>query len=257
MEAGKTGIWVLRERALSLGEHLVRGLDAVLYGPGAGEHVHGRAAFSGVYSEYHRWVLIMTTGIAVRYLKDLLQSKHEDPGVVVVDEAARQAVSLVGGHEGGANRLAYEVSRLTGATPVITTASEVGRDLVVGIGCRRGVSGEQIDKAIKGALAESGDGVEAVREVATIDVKAHEPALLRWCEDHGVGLRVFNRQQLRDRPWVSEPSGWVQQTIGVPGVCEPAALLASPRGRLVVTKRTRDGTAVAVVRDRPIWEECG
>ena len=257
MEMKEIGIWVLRERAFSLGRHLADGLDAVLQGPGAGQPLQDGTDFSSVYPKYRRWVLIMTTGIAVRYLKELLESKHKDPGVVVVDEAAQQAVSLVGGHEGGANRLTYQVSRLTGATPVITTASEVERDIVVGVGCRRGASNEQIDKAIKGALAESKAGVEAIREVATIDVKAHESGLLHWCEAHDAGLRAFTRQQLEDRPWVSEPSDWVQQTLGLPGVCEPAALLASPRGRLIVTKRRFDGVAVAVVRDRPIWEEGG
>jgi len=36
----------------------------------------------------------------------------------------------------------------------------------------------------------------------------------------------------------------------VDGVCEPCALIASPRGVLIVPKTTLDGVAVAVVADR-------
>jgi cobalt-precorrin 5A hydrolase/precorrin-3B C17-methyltransferase len=44
--------------------------------------------------------------------------------VVCVDEAGRFAVSLVGGHAGGANELAREVGGLLGAEPVVTTATD-------------------------------------------------------------------------------------------------------------------------------------
>lgn len=69
-------------------------------------------------------VLFLTVGAAVRLLAPLLADKQRDPGVVCVDEAARFAVALVGGHAGGANRLAERVAATFGATPVITTASD-------------------------------------------------------------------------------------------------------------------------------------
>ncbi|MFL5820209.1 MAG: precorrin-3B C(17)-methyltransferase [Solirubrobacteraceae bacterium] len=69
-------------------------------------------------------VLFLATGIAVRLLAPLLAGKRTDPGVVCVDDAARFAVALVGGHAGGANRLAERVAGALGAAPVITTASD-------------------------------------------------------------------------------------------------------------------------------------
>ncbi len=70
-------------------------------------------------------VCVMAAGIVVRELGPLLTSKHVDPGVVVVDAAGRFAVSLVGGHEGGANALAEAVAAITGGQAVVTTASDV------------------------------------------------------------------------------------------------------------------------------------
>jgi cobalt-precorrin 5A hydrolase/precorrin-3B C17-methyltransferase len=54
----------------------------------------------------------------------LLGDKASDPGVVCVDEGGRFAVSLVGGHGGGANELAERVGELLGAEPVVTTATD-------------------------------------------------------------------------------------------------------------------------------------
>ncbi|MFE0351130.1 precorrin-3B C(17)-methyltransferase [Streptomyces griseoluteus] len=89
----------------------------VYEGP-AGEAV--RAAFA----ECDRLVCFLATGATVRLLAPLLGDKAADPGVVCVDEGGRFAVSLVGGHGGGANELAYEVAQLLGAEPVVTTATD-------------------------------------------------------------------------------------------------------------------------------------
>ena len=69
-------------------------------------------------------VSFLATGATVRLLAPLLQDKAVDPGVVVVDEAQRFAVALVGGHGGGANALAHRVAEVLGATPVVTTATD-------------------------------------------------------------------------------------------------------------------------------------
>jgi cobalt-precorrin 5A hydrolase / precorrin-3B C17-methyltransferase len=69
-------------------------------------------------------VLIGATGIAVRAIGPLLSDKATDPAVVSVDDRAKHAIALAGGHAGGANHLAKEVAGLLGATPVVTTATD-------------------------------------------------------------------------------------------------------------------------------------
>ncbi len=70
-------------------------------------------------------IFIFSTGIAVRVIAPLLESKIKDPAIVVLDDNATHAVSLLSGHFGGANELAKKVSAITKATPVITTATDV------------------------------------------------------------------------------------------------------------------------------------
>ena len=112
--------------------------------PPGGSSSSNQQSFRAVYRKYRAWVFIGTTGIAVRYLQGLLEDKHTDPGVVLVDEAGRQVISLVGGHEGGANELTVCVANLLGAQPILTTATESLRPLILGIGCRRGVTLTQL-----------------------------------------------------------------------------------------------------------------
>ncbi|MEV1072476.1 precorrin-3B C(17)-methyltransferase [Micromonospora parva] len=69
-------------------------------------------------------VAFLATGAVVRIVAPLLDDKCTDPAVVVVDEAARHAVSLLGGHAGGGNALAEQVAALLDARPVITTATD-------------------------------------------------------------------------------------------------------------------------------------
>lgn len=70
-------------------------------------------------------IYIGAAGIAVRAIAPCLKDKMTDPAVVVVDEQGKYAVSLLSGHAGGANLLTRKTAELTGAVPVITTASDV------------------------------------------------------------------------------------------------------------------------------------
>lgn len=63
-------------------------------------------------------------GATTRLIADKLANKKTDPGVVVVDEAGRFVVPLVGGHVGGANELARTIAAAIGATAVVTTATD-------------------------------------------------------------------------------------------------------------------------------------
>ena len=246
-------IWIVRREAAKLGKFLARELGGELFPRSFAPTPTNRERFIQAFPTRQRWVLVMTTGIAMRYLDGLPKSKLADPAVVVVDEAARFAISLLSGHEGGANVLAYRVAAVTGATSVITTATESLKPLVIGIGCRRGVSAKQINAAVQAALKQASRPLSAVREIATIDLKAGEPGLVRWCRQHDLPLRIFSRQTVAGRPWVTQPSAWVKKNIGVDGVCEPCALLASHNGILIHPKTAFAGVTVAIVEEPRPW----
>lgn len=101
-------------------------------GPGALAFANTvRGQLGELFRSYDGLVVFISLGAVVRMLAPLLQDKHLDPGVVVVDDRARYAISMLSGHLGGANALARRVAALLGAEPVITTASDVAGTIAV------------------------------------------------------------------------------------------------------------------------------
>lgn len=242
------GIWLVRAEAETLAAALQTRLGGAIYRPWLKPDTPQIEQFAAAYRQHAQWIMIAASGIAVRFLDGLAQDKHSDPAVVVLDEAGRYAVSLLAGHEGGANRLAYRVANVVGAVPVVTTVTEALKPLVLGIGCRKGIAVGRIEAAVHHALGKRRLG--EVREVATVDLKANEAGLIEFCERYDLPLREIANATIAARPWVTQLSEWVRQNVGLDGVCEPCALIASPRGKLIVPKTALDGVTVALVEDR-------
>lgn len=77
-----------------------------------------------IFPEAKALVFFSAAGIAVRAVSPCLSDKYTDPAVLVIDESGNWCISLLSGHLGGANDLCREMAALTGAQPVITTATD-------------------------------------------------------------------------------------------------------------------------------------
>ena len=86
-----------------------------------------------LFANYDQIVFFVSLGAVVRLIAPHLRSKDEDPGVIVVDDAGQYVIPVLSGHVGGANEWSERVADLIGATPVLTTASDVGRTIPVDI----------------------------------------------------------------------------------------------------------------------------
>ena len=91
------------------------------------------AQIGTLFSRYDQIVFFISLGAVVRLIAPHLKSKDEDPGVLVVDDAAQFVIPVLSGHVGGANAYAEQLADLLGATPVLTTASDVGKTIPVDI----------------------------------------------------------------------------------------------------------------------------
>jgi cobalt-precorrin 5A hydrolase len=286
-------------------------------------------------------VCIMALGIVVRILGPLVRGKEDDPPVVVVDDAGRFAVSVLGGHVAGANQLAHDVGRAIGALPVITTGSDalglpaidlIGREwgwtverkenlarvgaavvggktigvyqeagrqdwwqafgewpksfqwvctwppqgqwagllaitdrwlpganqwpvvvyrprtLVLGVGCRRGVPADEIETLFQYVCQSRGFSPLSLWAVATADIKAHEPGLREFAEQHRVGLHSYSVAELAAVPNLPTPSEKVRAKVGTRGVAEPAAMLAAGATSLLMPKYRGQRITMALAR---------
>ncbi|GAB6060066.1 cobalt-precorrin 5A hydrolase [Desulfonatronum parangueonense] len=126
-----TAVWALSAKGCDLGRALAQRLGAALFVPQKHLRRDSERSFQGFAqafaTQFHcfrRHVCIAATGIVVRCVAPVLNSKITDPAVVVLDQNGRYAISLLGGHLGGANALAEKIARMTNGEAVITTATD-------------------------------------------------------------------------------------------------------------------------------------
>lgn len=280
-------------------------------------------------------LFISASGIAVRAIAPWVKDKKSDPAVVVMDERGVFAISLLSGHLGGANELAGLLANLTGAIPVITTATDVNgrfavdifakkngmaigdmkaakavsadvleekpvglycefpvigevpeelkpvaadepfegktgivislndekrpfkrtlhlypRIVTLGIGCRKGTDARLLEEAILDVLQANHVSPESVEQAASIDLKAEEPAIIRFCEKYHVPFFTCSAEELKEVRGEFTPSDFVKHVTGVDNVCERSAVLGSGGGKLIQKKKAGNGITLALaVRD--------
>lgn len=203
---------------------------------------------------YKGVVCIMASGIVVRAISAIIPDKQAGPGVVVCDEFGRYAISLLGGHEGRANELAYMVANKTGCVPTVTTGTEAMKSYVIGVGCKKNADYASLKELVTEVLKNANIAPAQVRSISTIDLKEKEPCILNLSKEFNWPLIIFSKNEINSANLELKSSRFVEENIGVPGVCEPTALIASHYGELIVSKTKANGCAVALVRERKIQE---
>ena len=120
----------------------------------------------------------------------------------------------------------------------------------LGLGCARNADVEELWTHVLGAL-EAGDIAKgAIACVASIDLKADEPAIIAVAARLGVPLRVFTAAALEaEAGRLLNPSDVVFAEVGCHGVSEGAALAAAgPDAELSIAKSKTANTTCAVAR---------
>lgn len=78
-------------------------------------------------------IFIGAVGIATRLIADLILSKDKDPAIIVIDEKGMFVIPILSGHIGGGNHLSHRLANMLGATPVITTATDINGKFAVDV----------------------------------------------------------------------------------------------------------------------------
>jgi len=122
--------------------------------------------------------------------------------------------------------------------------------VVLGVGCERLAPAGELIALAEDALAEAGLSPFSLACIASIDLKADEPAVHALARHFGVPVRFFDAARLEaEAPRLETPSDLVFRETGCHGVAEGAALAAvGEAGRLVLPKRRgkRATAAIAV-----------
>ena len=136
--------------------------------------------------------------------------------------------------------------------PFPRTLHLVPRITVLGIGCRKGTSAEQIEALVRETLEKNQISMHSIVKAASIDLKKEEPGLLEFCRKHQIPLLTYTAEELSETEHEEElsESEFVKQVTGVGSVCERSALRASGRKKLLQGKAAADGVTLAVALEK-------
>lgn len=121
------------------------------------------------------------------------------------------------------------------------------KSLVLGMGCNRGTSLEEIEAVILETLQELQLSVKSVKALCTIDLKKDEVGFLEIVAKYGWEFQHYTPEQLNSVPFDS-PSETVFKYTGAYGVSEPAALLYSGADKLLLNKKKSGNVTISVAR---------
>lgn len=147
------------------------------------------------------------------------------------------------------------------------------RSLVAGMGCRRGVPVEELDELLVTTLKQHNLSLRSLSCIATADLKKDEVGILALAKKYGVPIicyggdelnSVFGSPPANDDTGTAEaaessanasqgtgrptPSKKAHSLLGIWGVAEPAALLASNSRELLVPRQKTTRATIAIAR---------
>ena len=137
------------------------------------------------------FLFIGAAGIAVRMIAPNVKDKYTDSAVLVMDEKAQYIIPLLSGHVGGAIPLSEQIADITGAIPVITTATDVQQKFAVDVFARDHylkITDREKAKQISSAVLEGKtigiyveEGYSLLRRTVVRETERY--AELQWCDN--------------------------------------------------------------------------
>ncbi|NRD79187.1 cobalamin biosynthesis protein [Bacillus sp. BRMEA1] len=117
--------------------------------------------------------------------------------------------------------------------------------IVLGIGCNRGTSSEEIEAVIDETLRELQFSKKSVKAICTIDLKKDEAGLLEAAAKNRWEFICYTPDELNSVK-IEEPSETVLKFTGAYGVSEPAAKLYSGADKLEIVKKKSGNVTISV-----------
>ncbi|NSW91382.1 MAG: cobalt-precorrin 5A hydrolase [Firmicutes bacterium] len=123
------------------------------------------------------------------------------------------------------------------------------KNLILGIGCKKGKTREEIESAVVNFLQRNGKSILSVRRVASIGLKARETGIIDFCKDRGIEFVTYPAERIKPIEEKFKTSEFVRKVTGVGNIAESCAVLAGENARLVCSKTVYDGITLALAEE--------
>jgi cobalt-precorrin 5A hydrolase len=117
--------------------------------------------------------------------------------------------------------------------------------LVVGIGANRGIDKSEVIEAINSGLSELDSGLDDVKYFASAMIKENEKGIIEAAQALGKELKFVSHEVINS---IKPPTPSKANSLGLTGVCEPAALALSDEKELLLKKRKYGNVTIAIAR---------
>jgi cobalt-precorrin 5A hydrolase len=122
------------------------------------------------------------------------------------------------------------------------------KNLFVGIGCNSGTSADEIEGVLLTNLKRLFLSPASLAAIGTAEAKRREPGLVEVAARLALPLICYSSEELNSVAVPSPPSDHAMSAIGATGVAEPAAILASGGGELLLKKVKSGNVTLAIAK---------
>lgn len=122
------------------------------------------------------------------------------------------------------------------------------KDLVVGIGCHKAISPQEISKGLRQIFHKQNLNLSSIAVLCTIEQKKDEKGLVDFARSQNLPLKIFGQNEINRVHVLAPESKHAMQVMGVHGVAEPCAILGAEGGKLVVPKEKLKNMTIAVAK---------
>ncbi len=140
------------------------------------------------------------------------------------------------------------ISYDTKKKPFEHTLNLIPKNIVAGVGCRKGISDTAVENSILTELQKANLPISSLQKLCSVELKKDEPALLAFCKKYNIPFQTYNAEELNDTDGHFPSSEFVKRTTGTDNVCQRAAAKASENGEIVSAKTIYDGVTVSLAR---------
>jgi cobalt-precorrin 5A hydrolase len=127
------------------------------------------------------------------------------------------------------------------------------KNLILGIGCRKGTSTEAIENAVEHFLNKNNKSLLSIKYLASIDLKKEEKGIVEFCKRTGIEFRTFSAEVIKSIEDRFTASTFVKKSVGVGSVSEACAVMGGNNAKLICPKTVYKGITLALAEEERVF----
>ena len=197
-------------------------------------HIGGANELAKKLADYLHAIPVITTATDVNNLPAIDEWAVKNNCIIENPDAVKNFSAEILEHHSVGVAITHEIHN----PPFPVTLWLRPKNLILGVGCNRGISISEFEDNVRDFLTSSGVSILSLKAIASIDIKANEAALIEFAKNHDIQFLTFSAEELQNLKGNFTRSQKVFDIIGVDNVCERACMLAAGEKAALMRSKT-------------------